>query len=196
MAGQTIGVTSLGSSTDVTAHLFLEHFNMLDKVKIVPAGGTTATTFAALTQGVVQGVIMGPDQAERAAREGGFVPLIDGLKLGVPLNFSLVAVKRSYAQDNPEIVKNFLRAHQEAWNYVGNPANKATVVASLARNIQATPEVAEAGYTPWTAVWSGKKVPSIDPQGVTNVLRFSDDLKARGAKGEDFIDESLLKSIQ
>lgn len=196
LAGQTVGVTSLGSSTDVSARLFLSHYKMLDKVKIVPAGGTTATVYAALQRGVIAAAIMGPDQALRAVQEGGFVQLVDGVKLGVPLNFSVVAVKASYAKDNPEIVKSFLRAHQEAWNYVGNPANKAAVVAALARSIQASPDVAEAGYLPWVPVWSSKKVPTIDPEGISNVLRFADDPRARNAKPEQFIDETLLKSIQ
>jgi NitT/TauT family transport system substrate-binding protein len=196
LAGQTVGVTSVGSSTDVSARLFLDHFKMLDKVKIVAAGGTTTTVYAALTNGVVQAAIMGHDQGARAAKEGGFVQLVDGVKLGVPLNFSVIGVKRSYAKDNPEVVKSFLRAYQQGWNYVADPANKSTVVNTLARYIQASPEVAEAGYTPWTAVWSAKKVPTIDPDGITNVLRFADDPKARSAKPEEFIDESFLKSIQ
>jgi len=195
LAGQTIGVTAVGSSTDVSARLFMDHYKMLDKVKIVPAGGTTTTVYAALTNGVVQAAIMGYDQGAKAAQEG-YVQLVDGVKLGEPLNFSVIGVKRSYASGNPEVIKKFLRAHQEAWNYVGDPANKTTVVNSLAKNIQSTPEIAEAGYLPWTAVWQGKKVPNIDPQGIANVLRFADDAKAKAAKPEEFIDESFLKAIQ
>jgi ABC-type nitrate/sulfonate/bicarbonate transport system substrate-binding protein len=195
LAGQSVGVTAVGTSTYLAAQLFLDHYKMLDKVKIAPAGGTTATVYAALTQGVVQAAIMGSDQAARAAKEG-FVELVDGLKLGVPMNFSLVAVKRSYAKDNPEIVKSFLRAHQDSWNYVADPANKSAIIPVITRYIQATPEIAEAGYTPWLTVWQSKKVPTIDPQGITNTLRFSDDPKARSAKPEEFVDDSFLKSIQ
>lgn len=196
LAGQTIGVTSLGSSTEVTARLFLEHFKMQDKVKIAPAGGTSATVYAALAQGVVQAAIMSPEQGARATKEGGFVELVDGLKLGVRLNFSVLAVKRSYAKDNADVVKNFVAAYQEAWNYAGDSANKTTVLNITSKYIKSTPEQAKPGYVPWASVWSAKKVPTVDPEGIANILRFADDPKVKSAKPEEFIDDSFLKSIQ
>jgi NitT/TauT family transport system substrate-binding protein len=195
LAGQTIGVTSLGSSTDVTAHLFLEHFGMLDKVKIVPAGGTSATVLAALEKGVVQAAIISPDNGVAAAKAG-FVPIVDGVKLGVPLNFSVIGVKKSYLQEQPATVKSFLKAYQQAWTYLGDPANKAAVVSLLEKNLKTTSDAAEVGYTSWFPVWSGKKTPTIEPEGVTNTLKFSDDPNARNASAAQFIDNSVLQSIQ
>lgn len=195
LAGQSVGVTALGSATDIAARLFLDHYKVLDKVKVVPTGGTTAGVYAALQQGLVAAAVMGPDTAADAVSKG-FITLVDGVKLGVPLNFGVVAIKTSYGKENPDTVRNFLRGYTDAWNYLGNPANKAAVVASLARFLQESPELAESAYTPWFPVWTGKKVPTIDPESIVNILRFSDDPKARSAKPEQFIDESYLKSIQ
>jgi ABC-type nitrate/sulfonate/bicarbonate transport system substrate-binding protein len=195
LVGQTIGVTALGSSTDVTARLFLDHYGLLGKVNIAAAGGQTQTVLAALQQGVVQAVIVSPDAGVQAAKAG-FVPLVEGAKLGVPLNFSVIAVKTSYVTDHADVVKPFLKAYQQTWNYLGDPANKAAAMDVLAKRIQAPVETVEVGYTPWTAVWSGQRVPTINPEGIGNTLKFSDDPKAKAAKGEQFIDNSILQSIQ
>jgi hypothetical protein len=69
-------------------------------------------------------------------------------------------------------------------------------VATLVRYIQASPDVAEAGHRRWVPVWSAKKVPNVDPEGIANVLRFADDPKVRAARPDRFLDESYLKAIQ
>ncbi|HEX6512739.1 MAG TPA: ABC transporter substrate-binding protein, partial [Chloroflexota bacterium] len=195
LAGQTIGVTSLGSSTDVAARLFLERYGMLGKVNIVPAGGTKDTVLAALTQGLIAGAIMSPEQGTVVGKAG-FAPLVEGLKVGIPLNFSVIGVTRGYLKNRPEVVRNFLKTHQQAWTYIANPASKTAVIKVLEQALKTGPDAAEAGYDAWFPVWSGKKVPTIDPEGITNTLKFSDDPKAKAAKGDQFIDNSLIQSIQ
>jgi len=194
LVGQTIGVTAIGSTTDVTARLFLDHYGLLGKVNIAPAGGNVQTVLAALTQNVVQAAIISPDNGV-AAGKAGAIPIVEGAKLGVPLNFSVIAVKSTYVKDHPDTVKAFLRAYQQTWNYLGDPANKAAAIDLLAKRVQAPPETVEAGYTPWTAVWGGQKSPTINPQGIDNILKFADDPKARAAKGEQFVDNSILQSL-
>ena len=195
LVGQSIGVTSLGSSTDVTARLFLDHYGLLDKVKVVAAGGTNVTVLAALTQGVVAAAIVSAENGVQAAKAG-FVPIVDGVKLGVPLNFSVIALKTSYLKDRPDTVRTFLKAYQQSWTYLADPANKSALVELLARNLKTQADAAEVGYMSWFPVWSGQKVPTINPESITNVLKFSDDPKARAAKGDQFIDNSILQSIQ
>ncbi|HLY63927.1 MAG TPA: ABC transporter substrate-binding protein [Chloroflexota bacterium] len=195
LVGQTVGVTAIGSSTDVTARLFLDHYGLLDKVKIAAVGGTIATELAALTQGVAAAVIVSPDAGVQAAKAG-FIPIVDGVKLGVPLNFSVIAVTTTYLKDHPDTVKAVLRAYQQAWTYLGDPANKSAALDLLAKNTQGQPDAVEVGYTAWVQIWSEQKVPTINPQGIDNTLKFADDPKARAAKGEQFIDNSILQSIQ
>lgn len=195
LAGQSIGVTALGSSTEVTARLFLEHYGMQGKVNVVAAGGSTPTVLAALSQGIVAAVIVSPDAGTQAAKVGA-VPLVEGLKLGVPLNFSVIAVKTDYVKQHPDNIKAFLKAYQQTWSYLGDPGNKTAVVELLSKAIQTPADAVEAGYASWTQIWSSQKVPTINPEGITNTLKFSDDPKARSAKGEQFIDNSILQSIQ
>jgi len=195
LVGQTIGVTALGTSTDVTARLFLDHYGLLGKVNITAAGGTNTAVLAALTQGVIAGAIVSPEQGVLATKAG-FAPIVDGVKLGVPLNFSLIGVNTTYLKDHQETVKSFLRAYQQAWSYLADAANKSAAIDLLARNMQAPADAVEVGYTAWYQVWSGQKAPTINPEGINNILKFSDDPKARAAKGEQFIDNSILQSLQ
>jgi hypothetical protein len=44
-------------------------------------------------------------------------------------------------------------------------------------------------------VWQRKKVPTIDPESVANVLQFLQNAKAKTAKPDDFIDNSLLEAV-
>src|SRR5207244_13541504 len=94
LAGQSIGVTTAGSATDAAAHLFLKQFDMLDKVKIIPAGGTIPAIMAALDQGTIAGGVLSPPTTARA-EEAGYAELVNGAKLGVPMNHSGVAVSRT-----------------------------------------------------------------------------------------------------
>src|SRR5262245_59570166 len=67
LAGQAIGVTTAGSATDAAAHLFLKQFDMLDKVNIIPAGGTIPSILAALDQGNIAAGVLSPPTTARAS---------------------------------------------------------------------------------------------------------------------------------
>src|SRR5947209_3937242 len=112
LAGESIGITTAGSSTDATAQLFLKHFNMTGKVNITPAGGTIPAILAAMSKGLAAGMISPPVNVE--AERQGFVELVNGFKLGEPLNTAGYTVTRSYLKDNGETVRKFLKAYADA----------------------------------------------------------------------------------
>jgi NitT/TauT family transport system substrate-binding protein len=194
LAGQSIGVTTAGSATDAAAHLFLKQFDMLDKVKVLPAGGTIPSILAALDQGNIAGGVLSPPTTARA-EEAGFTELVNGAKLGVPMNHSGIAVSRGYLKDHVDDVKNFLAAYQEAWTYVANPANKADVVAVLGQYTQSDDRLAEIGYQAMLPIWTGNKTPRVNPVGVANLLQVSGVPEAEGARPEQFFDDSLIDSV-
>ena len=194
LAGQSIGVTTAGSATDAAAHLFLKQFDMLDKVKVLPAGGTIPAILAALDQGNIAGGVLSPPTTARA-EEAGYTELVNGAKLGVPMNHSGIAVSRSYLKDHVDDVKKFLAAYQEAWTYVANPANKAGVVAVLGQYTQSDDRLAEIGYQAMLPIWTGNKTPRVNPVAVANLLQVSGVPEAEGARPEQFFDDSLIDSI-
>jgi NitT/TauT family transport system substrate-binding protein len=194
LAGQSIGVTTAGSATDAAAHLFLKQFNMLDSVKILPAGGTVPAILAAMDQGNIAGGVLSPPTTSRAD-DAGYAELVNGAKLGVPMNHSGIAVSRSYLKDHAEEVKNFLSAYQEAWTYAANPANKSDVVAVLVQYTQSDDRLAEISYQAMVPIWTGNKTPRVNPQAVANLLQISGVPEAVTANPDQFFDDSLIDSI-
>jgi ABC-type nitrate/sulfonate/bicarbonate transport system substrate-binding protein len=194
LAGQSIGVTTAGSATDAAAHLFLRQFDMLDKVKILPAGGTVPAILAAMDQGNIAGGILSPPTTARA-EDAGYAELVNGARLGVPMNHSGIAVSRSYLKDHMDEVKNFLAAYQEAWTYAADAANKADVIAVLAQYTQSDNRLAEIGYQAMVPIWTGNKTPRVNPQAVSNLLQVSGVPEAATANPDQFFDDSLIDSI-
>jgi NitT/TauT family transport system substrate-binding protein len=195
LAGQTVGITAAGSSTDSAARLFLDHYNMRDKVKIAPAGGTQPSILAAMSQGGIAAGILSPPVSDQAAKQG-FSNLVDGVQLGIPMNTAGIVVPRSWLSDHMDLVKRYLKAYQQGWTYIGNPANQATVVKDLAKWTQSDAATVEPGYQAALKVWSGTKVPTVNPEGITNLLRLNDDPAIRAVKAETLVDNSVLHSIQ
>lgn len=194
LVGQSIGVTALGTTTSATAELFLKHYGLQDKVKIVGSGGTTQGIFAALTNGLVAAAIVNPAAAEQAKRLG-FVELVNGVTLGVPLNYDVIAVSRDYLKAHPEQVNAFLKGYQQGWSYSGNSANKVGTLQAMQKYTKFPDDLAEISYQSMLPVWSGKKLPTVDPEGIASVLTFSKNPKAASAKPEQFIDNSLLEAV-
>jgi NitT/TauT family transport system substrate-binding protein len=194
LAGESIGVTTAGSATDAAAHLFLKQSDALDKVKIVAAGGTIPAILAAMDQGAIAGGILSPPTTAKAD-EAGYTELINGAKLGVPMNHSGIAINRGYLKEHAADVKQFLAAYQEAWTYSASPGNKADIVAVLAQYTQSDERLAQIGYDAMLPVWTGAKTPRVNPQAVGNLLQVSGTPEAEKADPAQFFDDSLIDSV-
>ncbi len=195
LAGKTIAVTAAGTATETAAKLFLVHFGMLGQVRIIPAGGTVAGVFAALENGLVAGGIFSVPLTTQAA-QAGFVELLNGIHLGLPLTLSGLVVTRPYLKEHRDVVERFLRAYRDGWTFMAAPANEPAVVAILASFLKVSPEVARAAYEYLYPVWAGKKIPTVDPRGIANSLRFSPHPDARTASPAAFIDNSIIESVK
>ena len=192
--GQAIGITQAGASTDATARLFLKQFDMTDKVHLLPAGGTQQGILAAMQAGVVAGGIVSPPTSSRA-EEAGFKELVNGVKLGVPLNQSGVVVNRNYLKDHPDQVKAFLSAYVDGWNFVADPANKAAVVTVLAKYTETDERLAGLAYESMVPIWTTVKVPRVNREAVVNLLEVSGVANAQSANPEQFYDNSVIDSV-
>lgn len=193
LAGQSIGITTAGSSTDATAQFFVRHFNMTGKIAITPAGGTIPAILAAMGKGLAAGMISPPVNVE--AEKQGFVELVNGFKLGAPLNTAGWTATRAWLKDNPTLANAFLKSYVEAWAYSAAPANKATMIQVLEKYTSADRAAAEAGYEALLPVWQGKKVPTVDPKGLENIAALSKDPKVNQVNVAGFIENGLVEAI-
>jgi len=195
LAGKTIGVTVAGSSSETTAKLFLTHFGLLGQVQIVHTGANVLAELAALERGIVASAVISPPSTVKAANAG-FVELINGIRLGVPFTHDGMIVARTYLKEHRDVVERFLRAYRDAWTFTAAPANESAVLKVLASYTKVSPEMARGGYDYILPIWSGKKIPTVDPRGIANALRFSPNPKAKDARPDDFFDNSIIESLR
>jgi len=195
LVGQLIGITTPGSSTDAAARLFLDHYGLTGKVKITSAGTTQPAILAAVTNGAIAAGTFAPPFDQQALKAG-LVELVNGVSLAIPMNTADIAATRAYTQDHKDVVLRFLKGYQQAWSYNADPANEAAVIKVLAKYTQTDEATVRSGYQQMLKVWQGQKIPAMNPEALGNILKLSDSPKAKTANPADFIDSSLLQSIQ
>lgn len=193
LMGQKIAVTRTGTSTDTTARLFLEHFGLSGKVDIVSAGGTLSGIMAAMSAGLAAGGVLSPPTTAKA-EEAGFKELVNGVKLGLPLVQTGLAVRRSYVAQNRDTVLRVLKAYVDAWAFVRDAANAADVQSVISHYTKATPEDAAVAYKAFFPAWQAR-IPRVDPRGIQNNLRFSANAQVRAMVPANLIDDSLLTEL-
>lgn len=193
LAGKSIGITSAGSSTDAAAQVFLQHFGLEKQVKRQPSGSVQGI-LAFLEKGEIAGGVVSPPTTVQAQKDG-LPELANGPKLGVPMTHSGVTVTRDYLKSKPEMVKAFLQGYLDAWKFCIDPANEAAVEKSLAKWTKSDQATAKASYDYIQPAWAHDKVPAVNPEGLQNIINISDNPKAKDAKPEQFIDNSILQSL-
>ncbi len=194
LAGQTIGVTSIGAASDTAAKLFLRKLGMEGKINIAAAGGSSPAILAAMSKSLIAGGILIPPVTAQAEQQG-YVELVNGVKLGVPYTQGSLTVTRSFLKDRPDVANRMLKAYLEAWTYLGNPANKAGIVKVLEQYTKTDANDAEVAYNFMLPLWQSQKVPYLTKEAVANVLEFISDPKAKGADPMQFYDNGLLEKV-
>jgi len=112
LRGKTIGLSSLGSLTDILLTGALKLEGLLEReVKIVAVGGL-AERLGALQLGRIDGAMLLGAQM-RAATKLGFKELIKFSKLPFEVSLSAIVSARSFVVKQPEITSKFLRAWAE-----------------------------------------------------------------------------------
>ena len=191
--GQKVGITSPGAAADAAAHLFLGHYHLLDKVKLTPVG-TIPAILAAIGKGLIAGGILSPPTTLKAQAQG-YVELVNGVKLGDPMTHAGVMFSRDYLANHKDVAQRIIRSYAQAWAYCADPANKAKVVEAIAKYTKSNTQDATGAYETMLPVWQKKPVPTVDPAGVAGVLKLVDNPKAKAAKPDQMIDNSIIQAV-
>lgn len=114
LRGQKVGVSRFGAVTHITALSVLQRAGIVKDVTIVQTGGISESA-AAIASGAVAAATVLPPQS-LMLKDKGFRELV-GLKelkeLNIPFVENGLAVRRSFANKNPDVVKRFLKASLE-----------------------------------------------------------------------------------
>jgi ABC-type nitrate/sulfonate/bicarbonate transport system substrate-binding protein len=108
-------------------------------------GGGQNQRVAALLGGAIQGGLVTPPNDFTLAQKGfnslSFIP-----DTYPNLQLSITVTKRSWAAQNPQVVRGYLKAMAEASRWLNNPANKDAALALLIAKVKTTPEAASESY--------------------------------------------------
>jgi NitT/TauT family transport system substrate-binding protein len=114
LKGTKMGVTRIGSTTHFVARYVLKHWGMKHENDIVffQTGGQPEL-FAALKSGAIQSAVLNAGPFTVRAQKEGFVRLADVATMGRPYVYGTVAVRDSFIQSRPDVIRRFSQAFVE-----------------------------------------------------------------------------------
>lgn len=193
LRGKTVGVTRFGSSTDFTMRYVLRKHGLQPErdVTLLQVGGMPELAAAISKHLIVAAPFSSPTNL-RAKKAGAHV-LIDMAKAGVAFSHQGIASTRPYVRDHRRLVLNFLKGYSEgiAKMLKDKPFTK-KVIRKYTRDQD--DEILETTYQYGVDYIARPPYPTRN--GIAEALKQSIHPKAKTADPNDFVDMSLVKSLQ
>ena len=192
LRGKTIASTQPEDPTTISVRMALkkERLDPDKDVKFTYMREVPAI-LGALRQGVVDAAVLSPPISLQA-RELGFKLVIDIAALKVPFVHTGIAAQRSYMKTNPQVARNFMKALVEALKISREQPSDTQAIIAKYTNIS-DPKLLEEAYKSFQPTW--EKVPYVSREAVQSVLDVANNPKARTAKPDEFIDDSILREL-
>jgi NitT/TauT family transport system substrate-binding protein len=199
LKGKTIGVTSIGGGNWVFTMLALEHWKLdLKRDNItIRVIGSDAVRAQAITNGTIDATQLSAYSLSAGLKRQGYRILAELPDLGIPYQGLTVFTRRSYVNQNPEVVEKLLTALVESIAFIQDSANKATVMRSLAKGLRlAKPEDSAEGYESVKTLLERRIYPTVE--GVRNTIRLlgASNEKIRNLRAEDLIDDRTVRKLE
>jgi len=193
LQGKLVGIMSKGASSEHAVMALLQRHNLQPgkDVKFIYLGGVREV-LAALDRGIVSaGVLSSPTTL--AARRLGHKELVNIATLSLPYIHSGVATRRTFARQQPERIKTYLRAYIAAIKIANEDAE--TSKRALSRYLVTKDSaILDEAYQTFRGIFP--PVPYVTEDYIKSVLAVSDNPKASGANPKDFFDSRFLKEIE
>jgi NitT/TauT family transport system substrate-binding protein len=196
LKGKKIGVTRFGTSDDFLLRYILGQWGIQPdrEVALIQMGGSQET-LAGLGSRAIDGGMLSSPLHLRAAQLG-FSLLADLSAVGVDYQGAGVVTTRSYARENPEVMRRYLRAYVEGLHRLKTDKSFAVKVIGKYSRISEV-DALEETYQHY-AVKVMPRVPYPTTKGIQMVL---DEMSARNPKAKSltpasFIDVTNLKELE
>ncbi|MET0586077.1 MAG: ABC transporter substrate-binding protein [Candidatus Binatia bacterium] len=199
LKGKKVGIGTPSGSLAMATYVGLDQLGLVprrDRIALLNTG-STPERMSSLFAGGIDAAFFNPE-VEQVVLQQGFPMLFDLGKANVPYQASGLVTSRKYMRSNPLIVENLAKAVIEGAAFVQNPANKKTVVDSIARNLRLDrPDRLESAYRAIADTVPRKPCPNL--AGIASVLKLMTqhgiNPKAAELKPEDIADMSLCKKL-
>ena len=193
LQGKVVGIMSKGASSEHAVIALLQRHNLQPgkDVKFIYLGGVREV-LAAIDRGIVSaGVLSSPTTL--AARRLGQKELVNIASLNLPYMHSGVATRRSFARQQPETVKAYLRAYIAAIK-IANEDGETSKRALSRYLVTKDNAILDEAYQTFRGIFP--RVPYVTEDYIKSVIAVSDNPKAAGANPRDFFDNRFLKEIE
>jgi ABC-type nitrate/sulfonate/bicarbonate transport system substrate-binding protein len=191
LRGKVIGISALGSLTDMALREALRVNKLSDRdVTVLPVGDLGAR-MAGLQNGTIQGTLLIGAQAVAAARMG-FKLLIDFSKLPFEVATSSILSRRAYVLKNRDTALKFLKAWVEATYFF--KANREASIAVMRKYTRTDDsEILASIYSRYRDLILNKPEPTIET--VRSMVRLIP--RARpGANPDGFIEPRFVRELE
>ncbi len=193
LRGKVFGVITKGASSDHAAIALFKRYGIRygQDVKILYFA-RQGDLLASLQKGIVSGGVFSSPTTVMAKRLG-FKKLVDIASFKYPYPHNAIATRKSLIQQNPELVKDFLKAYLASIKIIHEQPEVAKK--ALAEFLGTKdPEMIDDSYQSLADLFL--KVPYMPEEAIRTVLSLSDNPKAASANPKDFYDNSLLKELE
>ncbi len=193
LRGKIIGVSALGSLTDIALREALRLNGLSEREVTILSVGDLSARMGALRTGAIQGTLLIGAQAAAAAKMG-FRLLIDFSKLPIEISTSSILSRRTYVLNNPETTMKFLRAWVEG-TYLFKANRKVAIDVLRKYTRTQDPEVLDSVYERYRSLILSKPVPSLSV--VKSMLRILSRTRPTGrdVNLENFIELRFLEEL-
>lgn len=195
LKGKTVGVTRFGANSDFSTRYALRKYGLEPEkdVAIVQTGGLPESV-AALQSGGIHGAALAPPTSVQAKKLG-MRELINFVDLEIPYAQNTLAVNKKYLASNRGAVLNYMKAFVDGIALAKKDKDYTKKVVGQYSKIEDQDILEET----WQ-LYTGKLLPRVPYETVEAVQAVLDDLaredpRAKTAKPETFIDNSLLKEL-
>jgi NitT/TauT family transport system substrate-binding protein len=169
LKGTKMGVTRIGSTTHFVARYVLKHWSMKQESDVVffQTGGQPEL-FAALKSGAIQSAVLNAGPFTVRAQKEGFVRLADIATMGRPYVYGTVAVRDSFIQSRPDVIRRFSQAFVEGIHRFKTDRRLALATMEKYTKAKTTPE-SEQVYEIYANRYI-KRTPEITREGMQTIL--------------------------
>jgi len=191
LKGKKIGITRLGSASDLALRAALEQLGVNPKdVTMISLGGIP-DILTAMRAGAINGGILSPPTST-AARELGYRPMLHIPDLGREFSFSSIAAKRSFVQSQPEVARAYMASLTDGVKVYKEDTRAA--LRTLRKYLRAEDRILEGGYKEYDAAISSPPYPELKGLEAVRESLVDSTPQLKHADLRKFVDDRFVRA--
>jgi NitT/TauT family transport system substrate-binding protein len=194
LRGKRAGVSRFGSSSDFCIRYIFKSLGLADGDVTIVQIGDNPSRLAALKSNAIHSTVFTTPNTVRA-RKAGFVSMVDAYKLGLKFHGSGIAASGVFLRERRPVVEDFFKGFLEGVAYAKQNREESIRLIGEFLRLSERDEAEETYQVIIQNIQPRKPYPA--KEGVETVLRNLESTlpKAKGAKAEDLVDDSVMKKI-